>query len=213
MASPSLFQYRFRQNLTEVPDITGKLAKGVTGPKTQREEIQAWIDRKNYTKFQMMPAAAEYVFEYMDRDFVTEPYHCRNKGRKLLLGKDGDREVWAIMPSHRKHIYACRLITRNGVNDDFTVISKWEALRASIDELDYPFQAFVTKTDKAVAWAELHAVICYVFLLCNEVDVAFSNSSKSPNTLSTAMTHIKKTYDPNGTLPDVVILRGTDEVT
>jgi hypothetical protein len=180
-----------------VPDVTGKLVEGIQGPDTQLEEVQAWIKDKKHTKFEMLPDASEYTFDDIDVDVRTEPYRLKNQGRKLLLGKDEEAEVWAILPVHPDKIYQCRFLLWDGAKGTYTAIASIETLRDSLDELNYPWEAF-TNSAREDAWMQLQSVIGYVFLLCGEAEVAFTGSAKNPGSLSTALTHIKETYAPNG---------------
>ncbi|KAL1593249.1 hypothetical protein SLS60_010857 [Paraconiothyrium brasiliense] len=181
-------------------DLSGKLASGVTGQETQLEEIQAWIAEKKYTKFELLPDTSQYTFEDMDPSFATEPYNLKNKGRKLLVGKDGDTEVWAILPVHSKKLYQCRILLRDGTKGTFTAIKDMKHLNDSIEELHYPFEA-LTHSGRDDSWAQLLAVAGYVFLLCGEADVVFTDSSKGPHNLGTGLTCIKDTYAPNDDHP------------
>lgn len=178
---------------------TGKLTEPKIGQEdyTQLEEVQDWIKQKHYTKFDLMPPTSEYTFDDMDPEFITEPYSLKNQGRRLLMGKNAENEIWAVMP-RAPRLYMPRVIRRNDVNSSFKLVTKLGRLGADdMPELDYPFEVFKHISDKN-AWTELHTVIAYVFLICGEADIVFSASSKWPGTLSTAVTRIKQMYDPQG---------------
>ncbi|KAJ4351539.1 uncharacterized protein N0V89_006882 [Didymosphaeria variabile] len=165
-------------------DVAGKLDSELTGQDTQLEEIQDWIKSKKYKKFELLPDASEYTFEDMDPNFVTEPLSLKNQGRKLLVGKDGDTGGLGYLACSSEEA------------ETFTAIKDMKKLNDSIDELYYPFDAF-THSAREDALVQLLAVLGYVFLLCGEADVVFTDSSKGPHTLGTALTCIKETYAPN----------------
>ncbi|KAF2451676.1 hypothetical protein P171DRAFT_515649 [Karstenula rhodostoma CBS 690.94] len=181
-------------------DTTGKLVGEETGPDTQLEEVQAWIQEKKYTKFELLPDVDEYTFEDIDKDVRTEPFHLPNQGRKLVIGRDEEAEVCAILPSDDKKVYPCRFLLWDRAKGAYTAIKDMAQLRDSIDELYYPWEAF-THSVREDAWMQLQAVVCYVFLLCGEANVVYTTSAKNPGSLSTALTHIKETYAPNDAHP------------
>lgn len=189
-------RYHRRARLT-VPVPTGKLVGEEAGPETQLEEVQAWIQERKHIKFDLLPDAEEYSFEGIDDDVRTEPFHLKNQGRKLVIGRDEETEVCAILPFDDKKIYPCRFLLRDVAKGTYTAIKDITQLRDSNDELYYPWEAFASST-REDAWAQLQALVGYVFLLCGEADVVFTTSAKNPGSLSTALTHIKETYAPNG---------------
>lgn len=180
---------------------TGRLISPEPGLKnyTQLDEIRDWIKEKHYTKFDMIPDASKFIFEDMDPEYITEPSHLRNRGRKLRVGKFGTTEIWAVLPVSTR-LYMPRLLQRDVVGGHFTPITKTKDQRDVVmPELDYPLGAFRSIGNKLPTdWAALNAVIAYVYLLCREADVVFSDSSKWPGQLSTALSRIKQVYAPNG---------------
>ena len=68
---------------------TGKLISPKPGQEnyTQLDEIHDWIKEKHYVKFDMLPEMSEFTFEDMDPDFISEPGHLKNRGRRLRIGK------------------------------------------------------------------------------------------------------------------------------
>ncbi|KAL5404430.1 hypothetical protein PMIN06_008235 [Paraphaeosphaeria minitans] len=181
-------------------DPTGRVVGNARGPDTQLEEVQAWIQEKKHIKFDLIPDVEEHIFDDIDEDVRTEPFHLRNQGRKLVMGKDEETEICAIFPRDNKKIYPCRFLLREGEKGAYSPIKDITQLRDSIDELYYPFEAF-THSTREDAWMQLQAVVGYVFLLCAEADVVYTTSAKHPGSLSTALTHIKETYAPNDAHP------------
>ena len=96
--------------------------------------------------------------------------------------------------------YMPRLLQRDILGGPFTLINKTTDQSDDVmPELEYPFGAFRSIGKKMPAdWTALSAIIAYVYLLCHEADVVFSNSSKWPGQLSTALNRIKQVYAPNG---------------
>lgn len=177
--------------------MTGKIVGEQTGPDTQLEEVRAWIDERKHIKFDLLPDIQEYVFEDIDADVRTEPFYLQNQGRKLVMGKEDETEVCAIIPKDANRILPCRFLLRAGAQGKYSAIKDITQLRDSIVELYYPWEAF-THSARGDAWSQLQAVVGYVFLLCGEADVVYTTSAKNPGSLSTALSHIKDMYAPNG---------------
>ncbi|KAF1966016.1 hypothetical protein BU23DRAFT_560585 [Bimuria novae-zelandiae CBS 107.79] len=194
---------------------TGKLEDPKSGQDdyTQLQEIQDWIKEKRYTKFDLISRPSDFIIEDMDPDFTTDPNSLKNHGRKLLLGKNKVTEVWAVMPVADRLLMP-RLIKCDRGDDKYTLVANIDALSENgMPALDFPFEAFKRgKKDEAkkkVAMTELHSVISYIFLNAREIKVAFSNSTKWPGALSTAVTHIKKMYAPDVEHPTAATVNRT----
>ncbi|KAK7187611.1 hypothetical protein PSPO01_06345 [Paraphaeosphaeria sporulosa] len=189
-------------------DPTGKIVGDASGPDTQLEEVQAWIEEKKHIKFDLLPDVEEYIFEDIDEDVRTEPFHLKNQGRKLVIGQDEQTEVCAIFPADDKKIFPCRFLLRESAKGAYTAIKDITQLRDCIDELYYPWEAF-TNSSREDAWMQIQAVVGYVFLLCGEADVVYTTSAKNPGALSTALTHIKEAYAPNDAHPTAATVNRT----
>ena len=176
---------------------TGKLVAPEAGKEdqTQLEEVQEWISNKRHVKFELIPQPSTFTFEDFDPEFVTEPNGLKNQGRRLLLGTNGDTEIWAVMPVSAR-LYMPRIIQRDVTDDSFSLFAKVKDV--DMPELDYPFGAFSNHNKLEEDWMGLNTVIAYVFLLCGEAKIVFSDSSKWPGQLSTAMSRIKQVYAPYG---------------
>lgn len=180
--------------------VTGKLLEPQAGREdyTQLEEVQDWIKDKRHIKFDLIPEPSRFVFEDIDPGFLTEPNGLKNQGRRLLLGKDGGTEIWAVLPVSSR-LYMPRFIQREGATGAFTLLAK---VRDEEDDdfdmanLDYPFSAFGKVKRLKEDWVGINTVIAYIFLLCKEATVVFSDSSKWPGQLSTALNRMKQVHAP-----------------